>query len=309
MAVFSSRVEYLSPSTYQTRRINIESKRCLRSAPAHYDIPRDSPSYDSVTARGVQLELNQFLNINVYAGSIKLILPDEKDWTMLCEFDDFVGNSLELIEKEVHLETCERFFKARPALYAWVYRTSLEESLDLRDRVIQYKALSLDWSRSFYRADQLAEIPKFEFNWRKMMSPDEMKHMFQVKRKNERYVQSEEYKLAMHRSVRVHVLKRSLLIRLAELTEHKPNKGNRQVIKFRSALNHFLMLSPNCPEKYQQFQLRGNKVMKIANRLIRSGVQNTKDDFESLPETLDLYMKKWEEKYKLPSSTKRSKCK
>ncbi|MBE8166892.1 MAG: hypothetical protein HAW66_00825 [Shewanella sp.] len=165
---------YKPNSVDPSYRLDSASLRKDRVFEQSYCIPNHSPSYDSVIARSLQLKLDEYLNINKYSHNLKLILPDESDWNYLCKYDEFVGHNINMIDKEAHLTTCKKLYRNDSDLYCWLYQTAIHEMNNQFNIATQYVALSLDWSRTYYRKEQDSEIPSKSFSWRHLINPQEI---------------------------------------------------------------------------------------------------------------------------------------
>ncbi|MCL1077981.1 hypothetical protein D5R81_09020 [Parashewanella spongiae] len=268
-----------------------------------YEIPTTSPSYDAVIARSKQFEMEQFLNVNTYGRDIKLILPDENDWTQLCKFDDFIGKNIKSIDKQKHSTTCRKLYLHDPELYLWLYKVSQQELRDNADSAMQYRGVSLDWSRSYYCAKHSVDIPEDSFNWRKLACPDEMLRKVSRSRKfshsvnhlkrlkNAQAVSSPKYlRFAMDDSVRTKVLRRILKVWCKELLKIPSNKQCVDALSFRDGLKSFLRETSTNSEMSEELQNQGQILLDMANALIRSGLDNRQRDFKCFPKTLKLYI-------------------
>ncbi|RLV58241.1 hypothetical protein D5018_18360 [Parashewanella curva] len=284
-----------------------EGSQKIKRQPARqrtfYEIPIASPSYDAVIARSILFEMESLLNVSDYNCAIRVLLPDENDWNRLCEFDDFMGNNIKTIDKQRHSTTCKKLFFHDPRLYRWLYATSQKESLDKTEPSMQYRALSLDWSRSYYCANRLEPISENSFNWRKLTPPEDIvvKRVASSKSPTSARIikradnvhkvsASTKLKLALAGSVRTSVLMKILKAWCQELSKNPKNRRNLDVVNFNQCLEAFLYETTNEPQNTKAHWLQGQVILKMANKLIEQGIENDLNDFHSFPKTLTRYI-------------------
>ena len=163
----------MQPQIRHTQSASLYDLRSFQQEPK-YEIPKTSPSYDSVVTRAENLTLDKFIDSKKYNSVLRTIIPDEEDWTRLCEFSDYMFDNVDGIDKQPHKTTCEQLLSHNPKMYSWLCQTAKLESKKTSDVGFQYKALSLDWSRSYFRKNLYTEIPETSFDWRKVIAPDEL---------------------------------------------------------------------------------------------------------------------------------------
>ncbi len=287
-----------------------------------YIIPSDSPSYDSVIARSMELGLNHYLKTDKYSKNLRLILPNEDDWTYLCEFDDYCGVNINSIDKESHLSICKKIFSYNLDLFCWIHRTANQERNNSFDLSIQYQALSLDWSRSYYRRNYSTTIPTDSFNWRNVVSPEdislsdcdekaeEVVFPSSSKKKcssevNPRLPSGSRYKsvklmdknahakqkLVEDDSVSINILKKTLEKFVLELENTVKHKDIGSYIKFKADFDK-LMAEVNIPTYYSTNISKAILLANNAKELVKSGKKNPKCNYNIFSKNLLLYIRK-----------------